>query len=52
MINFKNGWKSNAKQSDKCIIEIRFGRFTLLEMYGDASTQKFVVGLFNFFIHN
>ena len=52
MIKFKNGWKSNAKQSDRCIIEIRFGKFTLIEIYGDKSTEKFVVGLCNFFIHN
>ena len=52
MIEFKNGWKSNAKQDDKCIIEIRFGRFTLIEIYSDMSTKRFVIGLCNFFIHN
>ena len=39
MINFKNGWKSNAKQSDKCIIEIRFGRFTILELYCNPGVE-------------
>mgnify|MGYP003151922582 FL=1 len=52
MIKFKNGWKSNAKQDDKCIIEIRFGKCSLLEVYFDYSSKKFVIGLCNFFIHN
>ena len=52
MINFKNGWKSNAKQDDKIIIQIRLGKFTLLEVKCDISDRKFTVGLFNFFVHN
>ena len=41
-----------AKQGDRCIIEIRFGKFSLLEIYFDHSSSKFVIGLCNFFIHN
>ena len=52
MINFKNGWKSTAKQDDKCVIEIRFGKISIVEIYVDISDRKIVVGLFNFFIHN
>mgnify|MGYP000117827989 FL=1 len=52
MIKFKNGWKSHAKQNDRYIIEIRFGKCSLLEIYFDYSSKKFVLGLCNFFIHN
>jgi|TARA_R100001594_G_scaffold62861_1_gene97234 hypothetical protein len=52
MINFKNGWKSKAKQDDKFVIEIRLGKISVFEMYFDISDKKFTFGVFNFFIHN
>ena len=52
MIKFKNGWKSHAKQNDRYIIEIRFGKCSLLELYFDFSSRKFAIGLCNFSIRN
>ena len=52
MVEFKNGWKSKAKQDDKCVIEIRLGRVSILEIYIDISSRKFVFGILNFFVRN
>ena len=44
---FINGFKARAKQTDKVVLEIRFGRLTLIELKGDYSSSYLRVVIFN-----
>ena len=48
MRNLINSWKAKNKQKDKLTIEIRFGRFTLLEINWDKSKKETRLMFFNF----
>ncbi len=45
---FVNGWKSNAKQDDKVVVEVRFGKVTLVNFEWDKSNKDISLSLLNF----
>ena len=51
-MKFINEWKSKAKQSDKVVLEVRFGKFTLLNLRVDTSKKKLKLTVLNFTIKN
>ena len=51
-MKFNNDWKSNAKQSDKVVFEIRLGKLTLFKFSVDGSKRKFRLTLLNLTIKN
>jgi len=42
-----NSWKSTTKQADKVLVEIRFGKFTLLKIAVDKSKDEYTYMIFN-----
>lgn len=51
-MKFINSWKSKTKQSDKIEIAIRLGIVTILKIYFDKSSNKFILTLLNFTLKN
>lgn len=46
-MEFINSWRSKRKQWDKLAIKIRFGKFTLFDLYYDHSKHQYGVILLN-----
>lgn len=42
-----NSWRSKKKQWDKWAVKVRFGKFTLFDLYIDISRRQFGIILLN-----
>ena len=46
-MKFVNEWEANKKQGDKYRLLIRFGKLTIIELYGDSSLGDYKITLLN-----